>query len=69
MTYTIDSDVKMPSKTAYPFDEMVVGDSFAFNKNERNKIRTAASKYTKDNGGKFEIRKITDEECRIWRTK
>jgi hypothetical protein len=69
MTYTVESGVQMPRKNVYPFDEMVINDSFEFPKEERNRIRTAASKYTKEFGGKFEIRVIDEGNCRIWRTK
>lgn len=50
------------------FRRMEVEDSFAMPLHGKNALAKAATDYKKDNPGfSFSIRKISDDECRIWR--
>lgn len=71
MKYKIEKNIETPASVGnkYPFGEMEVGDSFKFPKSEIYKIRTAASFYGKRKNKKFTVRKINNEEFRVWRIK
>ena len=52
----------------WPFSEMSVGDSFAFNSLDSRKCASSAVRFSKKHGGNFSIRKHGDGH-RCWRIK
>lgn len=50
----------------YPFDEMLVGDSFVVPHREVSRVRYAKEKYERSEGGKFVTRNMYDG-IRVWR--
>lgn len=73
--YRIESNVPVPSNSGnrgrpskYPFGEMAVGDSFAANLEEKDKIQCAASMYGRRKGMKFSTHKVGNS-VRCWRIK
>lgn len=68
--YTMDKGVPVPvRKVSLPIRAMEVGDSFAFNINDRDTAQSRASILKRKMGREYTISKISDTECRIWRTK
>ena len=76
MSYTIESGIPMPKRTAgrsgskYPFADMEVGESFAVPGDVKAAtIRSAVGAFAKRNPevGKFAVRG-TDDGLRVWRT-
>lgn len=65
--YNVERDVKMPEQrgrsSVYPFGEMEVGDSFAFEAETRHNVQRAASAYGSRNNKKYSVRGL-----RCWRT-
>lgn len=67
----IDKNIPMAntvSRNNYPFSKMEVGDSFAVNVEDFNKVRPAASWYGKRNNMKFSVRHW-EGAYRCWRVK
>lgn len=68
--YKIEKGITVPNtnrqKSIYPFGKMDVGDSFGVPREEREKLRRAATNYGKKNAAKFVV-KTSDEEARVWR--
>lgn len=68
--YTMDKGVPVPvRKVSLPIRAMEVGDSFAFNINDRNTAQSRASILKKQLGREYTVKRISEGECRIWRTK
>lgn len=70
--YQIEKNVELPNKftqgVKYPFDQMEVGDSFAFNYEEEKRVSANAYNFKKNNPGrKFTVRKLSDAQGRCWR--
>lgn len=70
--FLIERGARMPrsaqaGKRRYPFNQMEIGDSFAFPLADRHKLASAASLYGQRTSRKFSIRK-TGNCCRVWRT-
>ena len=57
---------KVRNKFKYPFDDMLVGDSFSVPLDILIKVRWAASQFGKKTGKKFSTRKHLDG-ARCWR--
>lgn len=52
----------------YPFDQMEIGDSFAFETGKEKTIAAAAGMFAKRNPGyKFSVRVIDNKVARCWR--
>lgn len=72
MAYVVEKGVPMPNfgrKPAYPFAQMEAGDSFRIVADERNRVASAASWWSKRHSGvRFALRKDGDG-VRVWRTK
>lgn len=71
MEYKIESDVPVPvgnrEMAKYPFSDMKIGDSFQFDKNDRNNVYQAARNWAQRYGGcKFKTR-TRDDISRIWK--
>lgn len=64
--FKIDKSVTIYGCYKYPFDKMIVGDSFAFPDELSQKIRCAAWRYGKKNAMKFIVKKQQDG-FRCWR--
>lgn len=68
--YVIEKDIPVTGsdrrKRKYPFGDMVVGDSFAVEKND--KVTPAASNFGIRHGMKFSVLKQEDGTYRVWRT-
>jgi len=65
MTYKIEKDIPVLSVYKYPFRDMELGDSFAFDLQEFIKIRSAAWIYGKKTNRKFRVH----IKGRCWRIK
>lgn len=62
----IDKNVPLPAR--FPFAGMKVGDSFAVPADvKRATVAVAASRYGKENGKVFSVRKMKDGSYRCWR--
>ena len=67
-TFKIDKGVSPPPKgSKYPFSGMAVGDSFVVSRENAKNTRAAASSYGASSGMTFTMRKIGDDEFRVWR--
>ena len=68
--HTIEYDIPLPGRRVgkYPFDLMMVGDSFLAE--SQNNVTSAANAYRhrKDWGFRFTTRSLPDGTCRLWRT-
>lgn len=64
---TIDTGVPIPGKIRYPLEQLKVGESFVFPVGKRNSVQARASRYAKESGRKFEVRRMDQENCRVWR--
>lgn len=64
--YQIDSGVPVPGTKA-PLDQLKVGESFVIPIDRRRSVATVASRMKHETGKSFTIRKIDDENIRIWR--
>lgn len=64
----IESGVPLPSSVKYPFDKLEVGDSFLVPISKRTSTSSAATKYGQRTNTKFVIRKVDDNNIRVWRT-
>lgn len=68
--YTIDSGVPIPVRTApLPLDELKVGESVLFPIKRRGAIQGRASSIKKSTNKEFTVKRVSDTEARIWRTK
>lgn len=68
--YTVDTGVPVPVRTmAVPVGELGVGESVLFPIEKRPTVQSRASKLKKSRGMEFTIKKVSDTECRVWRTK
>jgi hypothetical protein len=71
MTFEIEKNIAIPEidktrvgrKTKYPFREMEIGDSFVARKNAISAAQTHSARHKE----KFSIRRIDDDNIRIWR--
>jgi hypothetical protein len=68
----IESDVPIPVRVEpfkIPLEEMEVGQSIAFDIAYRPAVQTKATRFGKRAGKEFTVRKVSDTQCRVWRTK
>lgn len=73
--YPIEKGVPLPDhqrrgsqNSRYPFPDMEVGDSFAFEEHEHRRVAQAAHAYKKRTGRGFTVRRV-DGGGRCWRIK
>lgn len=71
MTYTIESDIPVPTRTntnasKYPWGLMDVGDSFMVSNGNVKSLRTVAYGASKRTGMKFKAR-VVEGGVRVWR--
>lgn len=68
---TIDSGIPIPDK--YSFTDLIgrleVGESFQFNSKNRRSVASIASKIAKEQGRQFTVRKVDENNTRVWRQK
>lgn len=68
--FQIDTGIAMPTgRTKYPFEDMQVGDSILFGKeNQANSARVSALRFVRTHAPKwqFQLRKV-DNGWRLWR--
>lgn len=73
LRYNVEQGVPIPAKrvgaTTPPIREMAVGDSIVFKIEIRNSVQSIASRIKRVEGKEFTTSKISDTQCRIWRTK
>lgn len=67
--YSIDSGVPLPNSEPVPLDKLEIGDSILFPGDKRNNVQSMASRLKKKTDKEFRIRKMDDENCRVWRIK
>lgn len=65
----VTSEVPIPVRIEYPLDKMEVGESFTFPEERRNTMQSRVSILKKRNGKHFTIKKVEDNQCRLWRVK
>lgn len=65
---SIESGIPIPDSVDYPFDKLDVGDSFLVSADKRSSVASIATKYGQRTGTKFVIRKVDDNNVRVWRT-
>lgn len=64
----IESGVPLPDSVKYPFDKLEVGDSFVVTLDKRPSVSSAAVKYGQRTNTKYVVRKVDDNNVRVWRT-
>ena len=63
-TYIIEKDIPLVShKNIYPFNQMIVGDSFSYDVEDKKRITSAGSAYSRKHVGV----KFTMRQGRCWR--
>jgi hypothetical protein len=70
--YKIEKNVPIPKgyvSRKYPFKEMEVGDSFAVEEENYNRVRQAAYSYSFRNGIKLAVKRGLDGKFHCWRIK
>lgn len=69
--YDVDAGVPIPvrRKKRPPLDEMRIGDSIVFPTMLRSSVQSYASIMKRKTQKEFTIKKLSAEECRIWRIK
>lgn len=67
----IESSVPIPVRrgSVVPIRELKVGHSVRFPLDLRPNVQSLASRIKKNEGKEFTVSKISDTECRVWRTK
>lgn len=66
--YSIESGVQIPQGLP-PLRLMGVDDSIVFPLGKRSSVQTFASKLKREEGKEFVVKKLDDNNARIWRTK
>lgn len=68
--YKIEKNIPITQRKGtikYPFREMKIGDSFSFPKEKRNSVANSISLLKRFENLWFQISKISETECRVWR--
>jgi hypothetical protein len=65
--YKVDSGIPVPAK-GVPLNQLEVGESFVVPIDKRRSVATVASRVKRETGKKFTIRKIDNDNVRVWRT-
>ncbi len=69
--FRIDTDVPIPdpiSTPNVPIEELQVGESILFDIELRAKVQIAATRLKHSTGMEFTVRKIDENNARVWRT-
>lgn len=66
---TIDTGVPVPIRANYPLEDLKVGESFLFPLKKRSSVQSLASRLKADEGREFTVKKVDEDNCRVWRTK
>lgn len=64
----IDKDIPIP-KNKYPFREIEVGESFSVDNAIEPTLRSLASYYKKRYGFNYTVKRVSETQMRVWRTK
>lgn len=67
--YKIDNNVPLPEDKSILLTEMTVGDSILFPLDRRRSVASTASLLKRTGGKQFTIKKVDDNNARVWRTK
>lgn len=68
--YTPDKGVPVPvHRATVPISELKSGESLLFSIKDRGKVQSLASSLKKSRGKEFTVKRVSDTQCRIWRTK
>lgn len=65
--YSIDNGIPLPEVKRMPLNDMEVGDSILFPLNKRPNIQSVASRLKRETGKTFVVKKMDDNNARIWR--
>jgi hypothetical protein len=66
--YSIDTGVPVPETYgSFPLAQLKVGESILFPLEKRRSVATLASKLKKDEGKVYTIKKMDDNNARVWR--
>lgn len=67
--YNIDSGVPVPDDSHVPIEQLKVGESILFPLEKRPSVQTSASRMKHNDGWEFRVKKMDEENARVWRTK
>lgn len=68
--YKVDKGVPIPVRPGVvPLSSLEVNDSILFPVEDRARIQSYASQTKRRTGKEFTIKKVSDSQCRVWRTK
>jgi hypothetical protein len=66
---TIDTAVPIPGRASYPLEALKVGESFLFPVSKRTSVQSRVSRLKREQGLEFTVKKMDNDNCRVWRTK
>ena len=66
---SIDTGIPVPDSVSYPFEHLEVGDSFLVPIDKRASVASLATKYGQKTNTEFAVRKVSEDNVRVWRTK
>jgi urease accessory protein UreE len=72
VNYPIEEGIAIPVKVAsksIPIQNLEVGQSLLFPLDRRSYVQTKASRLKSDEGRLYEVHKVDNKNCRIWRKK
>lgn len=70
--FRIDSDIPIPKPIetpTVPLEDLKVGESILFDLELRSKVQMSATRLKQSTGMEFTVRKIDENNARVWRTK
>jgi hypothetical protein len=69
--YQVDKGVPIPVRRlgVVPLASLEAGDSVLFPSEDRAKVQSYASQMKRRTGKEFVVKKVSDTQCRVWRTR
>lgn len=70
--FRIDSDIPIPKPIetpSVPLEDLQVGESILFDLELRSKVQMSATRLKQATSKEFTVRKVSEKDARIWRTK
>lgn len=67
--YPIDKNVPAPYTVSIPLDDLEPGESILFPLDRRSSVQSLASRHKRLKGKEYIVRKTSETEARVWRTK
>lgn len=70
MDWKKEDNIPIPDNSSVsPLKTLEVGESILFPASKRNSVQSYAGVLKRRNGLEFTVRKVDDENCRVWRIK